>query len=59
MFIKLREAGQQDRTREVIAQEMFGLADGCMMSAKKDGMVNIGGFIALNLATWVEAAKRC
>jgi len=57
MFIKLREEGQQDRSVKSIAQEIFSLADGCMMSAKKDGMVNIGGFLALNHSTWVEAAK--
>ncbi|BDU73410.1 tryptophanase [Mesoterricola silvestris] len=57
MFIKLREEGMQDRTIESIAQEMFRLADGCTMSAKKDGMVNIGGFIALKDETWVEAAR--
>lgn len=57
MFVKLREPGQQDRTVKSIAQEMFSLADGCMMSAKKDGMVNIGGFLALNDPEWVEAAK--
>ena len=57
MFVKLREPGQQDRTVKSIAQEMFSLADGCMMSAKKDGMVNIGGFLALNDPSWVEAAK--
>ncbi|MDE3054470.1 MAG: tryptophanase, partial [Gemmatimonadota bacterium] len=57
MFVKLREPGMQDRTVKSIAQEMFSLADGCMMSAKKDGMVNIGGFLALNDAAWVEAAK--
>ncbi len=57
MFIKLREEGQQNRSVKAIAQEIFSLADGCMMSAKKDGMVNIGGFLALNLSTWVEAAK--
>ena len=57
MFIKMREPGMQDRTPESIAQEMFRLADGCLMSAKKDGMVNIGGFIALKGDQWVEAAR--
>jgi len=47
-FIKRREAGQADRSIEEIAHEFFGLADGCTMSAKKDALVNIGGFIALN-----------
>ncbi len=57
MFIKLREPGMEDRTIESIVQEMFGYADGCTMSAKKDGMVNIGGFIALKDERWVEAAR--
>jgi tryptophanase len=57
MFIKLREPGYEDRTPESIAQEMFRLADGCTMSAKKDAMVNIGGFIALKNEKWVEAAR--
>jgi tryptophanase len=47
----------QDRTPESIAKEMFRLADGCTMSAKKDAMVNIGGFIALKNEKWVEAAR--
>ena len=57
MFIKLREPGMATRTVASIAQEMFRLADGCTMSAKKDGLVNIGGFIALREEAWVEAAR--
>jgi tryptophanase len=57
MFIKLREPGQQEREVRSIAQELFSLGDACTMSGKKDGMVNIGGFIALRDERWVEAAR--
>jgi tryptophanase len=57
MFIKMREADQAGRSVRDIAQEIFSLADGCYMSAKKDALVNIGGFIALRNADWTEKLR--
>ena len=60
-FIKTREEGeegQQDRTIKDIVREIFSLADAMTMSAKKDGIVNMGGFIATRHEDWYEGAKR-
>ncbi|MBS0508681.1 MAG: tryptophanase, partial [Proteobacteria bacterium] len=57
MFIKMREPGYENTSIKAIAQEMFSYADGATMSAKKDGMVNIGGFIVLRSDEWLDEVR--
>ena len=56
-FIKQREQGQQTRTARAIAADMFALCDGFTLSAKKDGLVNIGGLLGLDDADLAETCR--
>ncbi len=56
-FIREREPGWAQRDVKDIARELFSYGDGCTMSAKKDALVNIGGFIALKDEAWATKIR--
>ena len=56
-FIKKREKGYQNVSLREIAREMFSYSDGCTFSAKKDALVNTGGFLGLNDEEWATKAR--
>lgn len=57
-FIKTREQGYADKTIKEIVHEMFDTAHGMTMSAKKDAIVNMGGFFATRCEDWAEGARK-
>jgi tyrosine phenol-lyase len=56
-FIQQREPGQQGRSVGKIVKDLCAASDGCTMSAKKDPLANIGGFLAVNDGEVAEAAR--
>ncbi len=56
-FIKIREEAYFNTSVEDIVKEIFSYADGCTMSAKKDALVNIGGWLAMNDDVWAQQAR--